>query len=117
VAAAPTVQGEAVSIGPAVAAEAVIWTARLRTGREGIFRASVSRAFKAAGLIDLEVVEDLGVIDLAAGDSVAAGIDLAAADLAGLAGSAVAVVGSGAGDRINAWNFRILFLEKLKTTN
>src|SRR6201999_1662578 len=114
VAAAPTVQGEAVSIGPAVAAEAVIWTARLKTGREGVFRASVSRAFKAAGLIDLEVVEDLGVIDLAAGDSVAAGIDLAAADLAGLAGSAVAVVGSGAGDRINAWNFRILFLEKLK---
>ena len=76
----------------------MIWTARLRTGRVVIFRASVSRAFKAAALIDLEVVEDLGVIDLAAGDSVAAGIDLAAADLAGLAGSAAAVVGSGAGD-------------------
>jgi hypothetical protein len=37
--------------------------------------------------------------------------------LAGLAGSAAAAVGSGAGDRINAWNFQILFLEKLKTTN
>jgi hypothetical protein len=112
--AAPTVQGEAVSIGPAVA---VIWTARLRTGRAVIFRVSVSRAFKAAVLIDLEVVEDLGVIDLVAGDSVAAVIDLAAAALAGLAGSAAAAVGSGAGDKINAWNFQILFLEKLKTTN
>ena len=66
VAAVPTVQGEAVSIGPAVEVEAVIWTARLRTGRVVIFRASVSRAFKAVALIDLEVVEDLGVIDLAA---------------------------------------------------
>jgi hypothetical protein len=82
-----------------------------------IFRASVSRAFKAAALIDLEVVEVLGVIDLVAGDSVAAVIALAAAALAGLAGSAVAAVGSGAGDKINAWNFQILFLEKLKTTN
>jgi len=95
--AAPTVQGEAVSIGPAVAVERVIWTARLRTGRAVIFRASVSRAFKAAALIDLEVVGDLGVIDLAAGDSVAAVIDLAAAALAGLAGSAAAAAGSEAG--------------------
>jgi hypothetical protein len=95
--AAPTVQGPAVSIGPAVAVEAVIWTARLRTGRAVIFRASVSRAFKAAALIDLEVVGDLGVIDLAAGDSVAAVIDLAAAALAGLAGSAAAAAGSEAG--------------------
>jgi hypothetical protein len=112
--AARTVQGEAVSIGPAVA---VIWIARLRTGRVVTFRVSVFRAFRAAALIDLEVVGDLGVIDLAAGDSVAVVIDLAAAALAGLAGSAVAAVGSGAGDRINAWNFQILFLEKLKTTN
>jgi len=95
--AAPTVQGEAVSIGPAVAVDSVIWTARLRTGRAVIFRASVSRAFKAAALIDLEVVGDLGVIDLAAGDSVAAVIDLAAAALAGLAGSAAAAAGSEAG--------------------
>jgi len=100
--AAPTVQGEAVLIGQAAAVEAVIWTARLRTGRAVIFRASVSRAFKAAALIDLEVVEVLGVIDLVAGDSVAAVIALAAAALAGLAGSAVAAVGSGAGDKINA---------------
>ena len=103
--AAPTVQGRAVSIGPAVEVDSVIWTARLRTGRAVIFRVSVSRAFKAAVLIDLEVVEDLGVIDLAA------------AALAGLAGSAVAAVGSGVGDKINAWNFQILFLEKFKTTN
>ena len=112
--AAPNIQGEAVSIGPAVAADPVIWTAKRRTGRAAIFRASVSRAFKAAALIDLEVVGDLGVIDLAAGDSVAAVIALAAAALAGLPGSAVAAVGSGVGDKINAWNFQILFLEKLK---
>jgi hypothetical protein len=95
--AAPTVQREAVSIGPAVEVEAVIWTARLRTGRVVIFRASVFRAFKAVALIDLEVAGDLGVIDLAAGDSVAAVIALAAAALAGLAGSAAAAAGSGAG--------------------
>jgi hypothetical protein len=94
--AAPTVQGEAVSIGPAVEVESVIWTARLRTGRVVIFRASVSRAFKAVALIDLEVVGDLGVIDLAAGDSVAAVIDLAAAALAGLAGSAAVAADLGA---------------------
>ena len=89
----------------------MIWTARLRTGRAVIFRASASRAFKAAALIDLEVAVDLGVIDLVAGDSGAAVIALAAAATAGLA---VAAVGSGAGDKINAWNFQILFLEKLK---
>ena len=88
--AAPTVQGKAVSIGPAVAVEVVNWTARLRTGRAVIFRASVSRAFRAAALIDLEAAEDLGVIALAAGDSVAAVIALAAAGLAGLAGLAAA---------------------------
>ena len=93
--AAPTVQGKAVSIGRAV--EVVIWTARPRTGRAVNFRASVSRAFKAAALIDLEVVGDLGVIDLAAEDSVAAVIALAAAALAGLAGSAAAAAGSEVG--------------------
>jgi hypothetical protein len=77
--------------------EAVIWTARFRTGRAVIFRASVSRAFKAAALIDLEAAEDLGVIALVEEDSVAAVIDLAAAALAGLAGSAAAAAGSEAG--------------------
>jgi hypothetical protein len=85
--AAPTVQGEAVSIGPAVEVDPVIWTARLRTGRAVTFRASVSRAFKAAALIDLGAVEDLGVIDLVAGV-----IALAAAAMADLAGSAAAEV-------------------------
>ena len=47
--AAPTVQGEAVSIGPAVEVAPVIWTARLRTGRVVTFRASGSRAFKGGG--------------------------------------------------------------------
>ena len=55
---APTIQGEAVSIGPAVEAALVIWTARLRIGRVAIFRASASRAFRAAALIDLVAVED-----------------------------------------------------------
>ena len=55
--AAPTVQGEADSIGPAVEADSVIWTARLRTGRVVTFRASGSRAFKAAALIASVAVE------------------------------------------------------------
>ena len=58
--AAPTVQGEAVSIGPAVEAAPVIWTARLRTGRVVIFRASGSRAFRAAALIAPVAVVDCG---------------------------------------------------------
>ena len=92
---APTVQGEAVSIGPAVAVDPVIWTARLRTGRAVTFRASVSKDFRAAALIDLEAVGDLRVIDLVAGDSVAAVIALAAAALAGLAGVAEEVFAVG----------------------
>jgi hypothetical protein len=76
--AASTVQGEPVSLGPAVEADSVIWTARLRTGRGVIFRASGSRAFRAAALIDLVAVEvdsvatawvvagDLGAVALAA---------------------------------------------------
>ena len=106
--AAPTVQGEAVSIGPVAAvADSVIWIARLRTGRAVTFRVSVSRAFKAAALIDLEVVGDLGVIalavevDLAAIASVAAGDSgaVALAALEDLVGAVLfAAVGSGAGD-------------------
>ena len=77
--AASTVQGEAVSIGPAVEADSVIWTARLRTGRVVIFRASGSKAFRAAALIDLVAVE----VDSVATASVAAG-DLGAVALAAL---------------------------------
>ena len=55
--AAPTGQTVAVSIGPAVEADPVIWTARLRTGRVVILRASVSRAFRAAALIALVAAE------------------------------------------------------------
>ena len=98
--AAPTVQREAVSIGPAVEADPVIWTARLRTGRVVIFQASGSRAFRAGALIAavaVAAVEDSAVIALVVEDSVAAVIDLAAAGLAGLAGSAAAAAGSGAG--------------------
>jgi hypothetical protein len=86
--AAPTAQGEAVSIGPAVEAALVIWTARLRTGRVVNRRASDSRVFRAAALIDLVAVEDS-----AATDSVAA-VGLAAAALGALA----VVAGSGVDD-------------------
>ncbi|CEF49430.1 unnamed protein product [uncultured bacterium] len=98
---------EVASIGPAVEVDSVIWTARLKTGRVVTFRASVSRAFKAAALIDLEVVGDLGVIalavevDLAAIASVAAGDSgaVALAALEDLVGAVLfAAVGSGAGD-------------------
>jgi hypothetical protein len=84
--AASTVQGEAVSIGPAVEVDRVIWTARQRTGRVVNFRASGSRAFRAAALID----------------SVAAVIALVVAALGALADSAAAdfavAAGSGADD-------------------
>jgi hypothetical protein len=73
-----TVQGEAVSIGPAVEADLVIWTARLRTGRVVTFRASVSKDFRAAALI----------ASVAAVDLVAVIASVAAVDLAGSADSA-----------------------------
>ena len=79
--AALTVQGEAASVGPAVEADPVIWTAKLRTGRVVIFGASGSRAFRAAALIGSVAVEDSVVTALVA---------------AGLAGLAAAA-GSGAG--------------------
>jgi hypothetical protein len=94
--AAPTVQ--AVSIDPAVEADPMIWIARLRTGRVEIFRASVSRAFKAVVLIDLEAAVDLAVIASAAAEASAAVIaSVVAGDLGALAGSAAAVVGSEVG--------------------
>src|SRR5207249_11568275 len=88
--AASTVQGEAVSIGPAVEADSVIWTARLRTGRVVSFRASDSRASRAAALIDSVAVVDSAVIA-----SVAV-VDLAVGALGASADSAAA--GSGAGE-------------------
>ena len=100
-AAAWTVQGEAVSTGPAVEADPVIWTARLKIGRVVTFRASVSRAFKAVALIASVTVEDSAVIAAAvevdSEDSAviasAAVRDLGAVALAALAAAA----GSGAG--------------------
>ena len=105
-AAPPTVQGEAVSIGPGVEAGPVIWTARLRTGRVVIFQASGSRAFRAAALIASaaaveasEVIASVAVVDLAASAVIAsvAAVDSAAVALAGL--EALAVAG-GADDNI-----------------
>jgi hypothetical protein len=88
--AAPIVQGEAVSIDPAVEADSVIWTVRLRTGRVAIFRASGSRAFRAVALI----------ASVAAGVDLAAVIDLVVAgDLAAAAlAASAAVAGSGVDD-------------------
>jgi hypothetical protein len=86
-----TVQGEAVSIDPAVEADPMIWIARLRTARVVTFRASGSKAFRAAALIDPVAAE----VDLAATASVVAG-DLEAVDLGALADLA-AVVGSEVG--------------------
>jgi hypothetical protein len=79
----PTVQGEAVSIGPGVEADPVIWTARLRTGRVVIFLASGSRAFRAAASIAAAAVVDLAaaVIGLVAAE------DLADSAVAAVAGS------------------------------
>jgi hypothetical protein len=121
---ASTVQGEAVSIDPAVEADPVIWIARLRTGLVVIFRVSGSRAFRAAALIDpVEMGEGLAVIASAAVEALAAVIasvvagDLAAVALGALADLAVedsAVFAAAGDDEINAWNFPILFLEKLK---
>jgi hypothetical protein len=74
-----------------VEADSVIWTARLRTGRVVDFRASGSKAFRAAALIDLVAVEDSAVID-----SVVAG-DSEAVALGDLADSVVEVEGSEAG--------------------
>ena len=89
------------SIGPAVAADSVIWIAKLRTGRVVIFRASGSKAFRAAALIASVAVVDLAGIASAVEDSVAAvlalsgSVDLAAAALAALA-EAAADLGAGA---------------------
>jgi hypothetical protein len=89
------VQREVASIGPAVEADPVIWTARLRTGRGVIFQASGSRAFRVGALIASVAVEDLAaVIDSVVEDSVAAVIDLAAAGLAVLADLVGAVADS-----------------------
>ena len=103
------VQEEAVSIGPAAVVDPVIWTARLRTGRVVIFRASGSRDFRAAALIALAVV-----VDLAAGTGSVAEEDLGAVALAALAVVAVAVfaaaVDSGADDEINVLNQAPIFL-------
>ena len=67
-AAASTVQGEAVWIGPAVAVGSVIWTVRLKTGHAVTFLANGSKDFRAVALIAsvAAVVEDLAVIALGA---------------------------------------------------
>jgi hypothetical protein len=84
--AAPTVQGEVVSIAPAVAVKAVVWIARLRTGRVAIFQVSDSRDFSLGALIAAMAVEDSAVatasevgVDSAAIALVAVEADLGAA--------------------------------------
>ena len=95
--AAPSVQGEPVSIDPAVEADPVIWTARLRTDPVVTFPANGSKDFRAgvlivpvAGLAAIASVEaaleDLavGMTDLAVAEDSA---DLVAKDFAGAADS------------------------------
>ena len=94
--AAPIVQGEAVSIGPAVEADPVIWTARLRTGRVVIFQASGSRAFRAAALIAAAVEADSVVIAAAAVDLGVIASVVAAAGLGDSAAAAAADPEAGA---------------------
>jgi hypothetical protein len=75
----------------------MIWIARLKTGREVTFRASGSRAFRAAALIDPVAAVDLAVIASAAAEALAAVIaSVVAVDLGALADLA-AVVGSEVG--------------------
>src|SRR4029077_19476899 len=101
--AASTVQEEAVSIGPAVEADPVIWTARLRTDHVAIFQASVFRDFRAAALIASAaagveasaVIAAVAVVDLAVIASVAAG-DLGVVALAALEDSVAADLGADA---------------------
>ena len=94
--AAPTVQEEAVSIGPAGEVDSVIWTARLRTGRVATFLASVSKDFKGAALI----------VSVAAVDSAVVIASVVAVDLAGSADSVVVIasVAAGAGSEVGDEN-------------
>jgi hypothetical protein len=99
-----------------------IWTARLRTDRAAIFRASVSKAFRAAALI-ARAVEDSAVIALeeevasavialeeVVALAVAALEEVALAVEAALADSAAAVAaGLGADDRNKDLESPILF--------
>jgi hypothetical protein len=93
--AVPTVRREAVSIGPRVEADPVIWIARLRTGHVVIFLASGSRASRVVASIAAAVEADSVVIASAAVDLVVIASVVAAAGLAGSA--AVAAVDSEAG--------------------
>jgi hypothetical protein len=110
--AAPTVQGEAVSIGPAVEADSVIWTAKLRTGRVVTFLASVSKDFRAAALIaPVAAVDSVVVIASVAGDLVAVGL----AVLADLVGAVVFGVVGGAENKCS--EFPNFISRKAQSTN
>jgi hypothetical protein len=82
-----------------------------------IFQASAPRIFNAAVLIALAEVAGLAevIASGAAADSAAAVIASAVEDSAAVAlADSVAAAGSGADGEDNAWNFPVLFLEKLK---
>jgi hypothetical protein len=74
---------------PAVEADPMIWIARLRTGRVVTFRASGSRAFRAAALIDPVAAVDLPVTASAAAEALGA-VALAALVVVDPAGFAAA---------------------------
>ena len=94
----------------------MIWTARPRIDHVVIFQASAPRISNAAALIALVAAGDLAAIVSAAAEGLAAATASAVADLvaAALEGLAAAVEASEAGGENYAWNFPVLFLEKLK---
>jgi hypothetical protein len=106
-----TGQTVAASISPAVEADPVIWTARLRTGRVAILRASVSRALRAAALIALvaaepsAVIASVAVVDLMAATASVAAEDLVAVALVALAEAAVEDFAEAADSEVDAENY------------
>ena len=92
--AASTVQGQAVSIGPAVVAASATWTARLRTDHVAIFQVSASRGFKIAALIALGAVALAAAIALVVAVVSAAAVAVALADSVAV-DFAAALAGSG----------------------
>jgi hypothetical protein len=116
--AASTDQVEAVSIAPAVEADLVIWTARLRIDHVVIFQASDSKVFKAAALIVLaaedSVVTARSVAEAALAVAIASALEDSAA-AAALADSAA--VGAGADGNIYVLDLLLISLTTKNSTN
>ena len=109
--AASNVQGQAALIVQVMEVDSAIWTARLRTGRVAILRASVSRALRAAALIALvaaepsAVIASVAVVDLMAATASVAAEDLVAVALVALAEAAVEDFAEAADSEVDAENY------------